>query len=206
MIARYPFASGRLEVILNPTDFAAIDRLASQPTEVEKPKGPLLISVGRLGRQKRIDVMLEALALLRQHVPAVLWVCGEGPQGGALKRLAAKLGVDSAVSWFGFQDNPYALMRQADLFVLTSDYEGLPNSLIEAQGLGLPAVATRCPTGPDEIIDDGVTGILVHVGDVGAVADARLCAAYPEMGAKHRSRVRTTSRAPKGRGLTSFSR
>ena len=72
----------------------------------------------------------------------------------------------------GFRDNPFALMRRADLFVLTSDFEGLPNALIEAQGLGLPAVATRCPFGPDEIVEDGVTGKLVDIGDAAAVARA----------------------------------
>ncbi len=52
-------------------------------------------------------------------------------------------------------------MRQASVFVLTSDWEGLPNALIEAQGLGVPAVSTRCPFGPEEIIRDGITGWLV---------------------------------------------
>ena len=63
-------------------------------------------------------------------------------------------------------------MADADLFLSTSDFEGLPNALIEAQGLGLPAVATRCPFGPDEIVDDGVTGLLVPVGDAEALAGA----------------------------------
>jgi glycosyltransferase involved in cell wall biosynthesis len=63
-------------------------------------------------------------------------------------------------------------MRQAAIYVLSSDYEGLPNALIEAQGLGLPAVATRCPHGPEEIIDDGKTGLLTPVGDARELAEA----------------------------------
>ena len=89
-----------------------------------------------------------------------------------MRRRIGELGLDGAVELLGFCDNPFALMRQADLFVLTSDYEGLPNALIEAQGLGLPAVATRCPYGPDEIVDDGVTGRLVPTADPSAAARA----------------------------------
>jgi glycosyltransferase involved in cell wall biosynthesis len=172
LIAKYPFVSGRVEVIPNPTDFVAIDRMASEATAIERPSGPLLISAGRLAQQKRLDILLRAFALVRGRIPATLWVCGDGPRQKALRRHAEKLGVDSSIGWLGFQDNPYALMRTADLFVLTSDYEGLPNALIEAQGLGLPAVSTRCPTGPEEIIEDGVTGMLVPVGDAAAVAEA----------------------------------
>jgi glycosyltransferase involved in cell wall biosynthesis len=65
-------------------------------------------------------------------------------------------------------------MRQADVFLLTSEFEGLPNSLIEAQALGIPAVSTDCPTGPAEIIERGTTGVLVPVGNAAAIADAIL--------------------------------
>jgi glycosyltransferase involved in cell wall biosynthesis len=84
----------------------------------------------------------------------------------------AAAGLGETVELLGFVENPFALMRQADLFVLTSDYEGLPNALIEAQGLGLAAVSTRCPHGPDEIIAEGETGLLVPPGDAPALAAA----------------------------------
>ena len=83
-----------------------------------------------------------------------------------------RLGLTAHVHLAGFVDNPYAWMAASDLFALTSDYEGLPNALIEAQGLGLPAVSTDCPFGPNEIIEPGVTGLLVPPGDVAALADA----------------------------------
>ena len=79
-----------------------------------------------------------------------------------------------AVALLGFRDNPFALMRQADAFVLSSRYEGSPNSLIEAQGLGLPAVATDCPHGPREIVAHGGTGFLVPTDDAPAMAQAIL--------------------------------
>ena len=97
---------------------------------------------------------------------------GDGPLAEEVRRRAAARGVSEAVDLLGFCDNPFPLMRAADLFLLASDYEGLPNALIEAQGLGLPAVATRCPTGPEEIVADGETGRLVPVGDMDALAAA----------------------------------
>jgi len=101
-----------------------------------------------------------------------LWMCGTGPWEERIVRRAAALDLEDAVRMLGFQDNPFALMRAADLFLSTSDFEGLPNALIEAQGLGLPAVATRCPYGTAEVVEEGVTGRLVPPGDAVALAEA----------------------------------
>ncbi len=171
----YPGTAGRCVSIPNPTDFSTIDRLASPAgSSPARPANsmPTLLFVGRLKPQKRPDVLLEALALVRRQLEVRLWLCGDGPLRGDVERLIANLGLGEAVDILGFQDNPFALMRQADLFVLTSDFEGLPNALIEAQGLGLPAVATRCPFGPGEIVDDGVTGRLVEMHDAEGTARA----------------------------------
>lgn len=175
----------------NPTDFEEIDRRAAEalPGELRARLGDdlapgvaRLLWVGRLGPQKRPDLALECLARLRglrgetggpeSPVDARLWMCGEGPWRGRLERRAEVLGLAGAVRFLGFLDNPFPLMRAADLFLLTSDFEGLPNALIEAQGLGLPAVATRCPYGPDEVVADGETGVLVPPGDAEALAVA----------------------------------
>jgi glycosyltransferase involved in cell wall biosynthesis len=168
----YPGTRGRVVSLANPTDFAELERQAGEPLAAE---GPVLLAVGRLTRQKRPDLMVEALAILRRHPGLAgtrLWLCGEGPLAGPLERQARRLGVSDAITLLGFVANPFALMRQADLFLLTSDFEGLPNALIESQGLGVPAVATRCPHGPDEIVEDGVTGRLVPTGDAEAIAAA----------------------------------
>lgn len=173
MVRCYPSTEGRIDVLANPTDFAAIDRVADEPPEHVKPAGvPLLIAVGRLGREKRLDLLIDAFRRVRERYPALLWICGEGPCRGAILRQIDRLGLADSVRLLGFCSNPYALMRQADIFVLSSDYEGLPNALIEAQGLGLPAVSTQCPHGPDEIIAGGRSGLLTPVGDAGALAAA----------------------------------
>jgi len=172
---QFPRLAGRVAVIGNPTDFAALDQQAALPPAcVRTSDRTLLIAVGRLFREKRYDVMLDALAIIRKQVDAELWICGEGPERLRLERQIRELSLSDSVLLLGFCRNPHALLRQADLFLMTSDHEGSPNSLIEAQGLGVPAVATRCSHGPEEIIVEGKTGLLTPVGDVKAFADAAL--------------------------------
>lgn len=171
LTGHYRIDPSKTSVIGNPTDFAELDRLASEPPErVWCGETPLLIAVGRLFPEKRYDVMLDAFAAVRRRRPVHLWICGEGPSRRSIERQVRRLGLHDCVELLGHCGNPYALMRQASLFVMTSDHEGLPNALIEAQGLGLPAVATRCPYGPDEIIIEGKTGLLGTPGDAISVA------------------------------------
>ncbi len=139
--------------------------------------------MGRLEPQKRPDLALEVMARLRRMDESGreadgprprlhLRLCGEGSLRPRLVRRIEELGLGDAVELAGFVEHPSSAMADADLFLSTSDFEGLPNALIEAQGLGLPAVATRCPFGPDEIVDDGVSGLLVPVGGAEALAAA----------------------------------
>ena len=168
----YRFASDRTHVIANPTDFEMIEqRAAETPTFSHTSPRPLLIAVGRLVLQKRYDMLLSAFAKVRQEIDASLWICGEGPERARIIQQIRELKLQDRVELLGFCENPYPLLRQADVFVMTSDHEGLPNALIEAQGLGLPAVSTDCPYGPREIIDHGKTGLLSPVGNPTAFAD-----------------------------------
>lgn len=169
----FPSLNNPIYTIGNPTDFARIDRMAAQTTaHLPSANGPVVISVGRLDPQKRPDLLIEAFARLRQRLLATLWICGQGPWRQRIVRQISASGVADSIRLLGFCDNPYALMSRADLFVMTSDYEGLPNALIEAQGLGICAVSTSCPHGPDEIIAHGQTGLLVRPGDVEGLARA----------------------------------
>ncbi len=165
----YPELAGLAEQLPNPTDFAHLDRLAAEPAEIDGGV-PTLLWVGRLVRQKRPDLLIDAFSRVRPQVVSRLVICGDGPLRAALERRVRERGVERDVELRGFVDNPFALMRRSDLFVMTSDFEGLPNALIEAQGLGLAAVATRCPHGVDEVIGDGETGKLVAIGDAAALA------------------------------------
>ena len=126
----------------------------------------------KLKPQKDFGTLLRAFAAFRHQREGRLVVLGEGPERASLLALAASLGVSAEVDFPGFLPNPYALMRRADLFVLSSAWEGFGNVLVEAMACGCPVVSTRCPSGPDEILEDGRYGELVPVGAADALAGA----------------------------------
>jgi GalNAc-alpha-(1->4)-GalNAc-alpha-(1->3)-diNAcBac-PP-undecaprenol alpha-1,4-N-acetyl-D-galactosaminyltransferase len=165
---RHLVAAERVVVIPNP--------VSCPPTGepgVELPAGRRLVSMGRLVPLKQFDLLIEVFAsLAARHPQWSLVVLGEGPQRRRLERLAAELGVESRVCLPGAVSNPGVLLRDCGVFVLTSRYEGFPNALCEAMACGVPAVAFACPTGPSEIIRDGVDGLLVADGDRGALTAA----------------------------------
>jgi glycosyltransferase involved in cell wall biosynthesis len=119
-------------------------------------------------------MLLEAFALLRARRSAKLIILGEGPERAQLEGRVLELGIEGDVDLPGFLQNPYAIMRHAALFVMSSRYEGLPTVLIEAMACGCPVVSTNCPSGPSEILDQGQFGPLVPVGDVEALANAMM--------------------------------
>ncbi|WP_020186882.1 glycosyltransferase [Methylopila sp. 73B] len=161
--------------IYNPVVGPSLARLAAEP--VDEPwygdgAGPVLLAVGKLKPQKDFPTLLRAFAALRATRPARLVILGEGPDRAALETLARELGVGGEVRMPGFDDNPFAHMARADLFVLSSAFEGLPGVLIQALACGCPAVSTDCPSGPREILEGGRHGALVPVGDATALASA----------------------------------
>jgi len=137
-----------------------------------RPAVPVLLAVGRLSRQKDFPTLLRAFARLREQRGARLVVLGEGPDRQPLENLARELGIAGDVDFPGFAPNPYPYLRRADLFALSSAWEGSPNALTEALALGTPVVATNCPSGPEEILEGGRYGPLVPVGDWEALAEA----------------------------------
>lgn len=174
--AHIPSAGERISTIYNPVvdeDLAERAREKSDHPWFATPSGePLIVTVGKLKKQKDHATLFRALARLRQDVPAKLVIFGEGPERAALEQLAGQLGIADAVSLPGFTANPFAAMARADLFVLSSTYEGLPTVLIEALACGCPVVSTDCPSGPEEILEGGRYGSLVPVADEEALAEA----------------------------------
>ena len=167
----------RLQVIRNPVVTPRLGELAAQP--VEHPwfadhAVPLLLGAGRLTEQKDFPTLVRAFATLRRARPARLVILGDGRHRAQLEALATELGVADDVALPGFTPNPYAWMARADLFVLSSAWEGSPNVLTEALALGTPSVATDCPSGPREVLDGGRYGPLVPVGDAEALGEAML--------------------------------
>jgi len=133
--------------------------------------GKRLLAVGSLTDQKNYPLLFRALASLAEPNHQLI-ILGEGPNDESLRNLAFSLGVADKVTFPGFQPNPAAFYATADVFVLSSSYEGLPTVLIEALSFGLKIVATDCPSGPSEILGNGKWGRLVPVGDSECLAAA----------------------------------
>lgn len=171
----YQMPPEKLEVIYNPIDIEKITRLSKEKSDHNwfYENIPIIMAAGRLTRQKGFDYLLKAFCkLLSEKISSRLMILGKGEEEENLKGLAEQLNLRDKVEFLGFQQNPYKYLSHSTLFVLSSLYEGFPNVLLEAMALGIPSVATRCPTGPDEIITEGVDGILVPPADEKAIADA----------------------------------
>lgn len=174
LMDRYALHPTRIKVIYNPVDcnriLDASEDKSQLPPPSEKPHGGVqLIGVGRLVRQKGFDILLKALARLRNG-DVHLTILGDGPERVALRELAEELGIASQVSMPGFVPNPYPWIVTSEVFVLSSRWEGFPNVLVEAMVCGLPVVATRCPAGPEEIVTHEYDGLLCGVESAEALA------------------------------------
>jgi len=124
-----------------------------------------LVSVGRLASVKAYDVLLRAFAQVSHNRPRLrLTLVGDGPERVGLERLAERLCVSSSVDFVGFRDDVADLLAQQDMFVLSSQHEGISIAILEAMRAGLPVVATRVGGVPDTVVD-GVTGVLVPPDD-----------------------------------------
>ena len=152
---------------------AAAQRSAALPPQ------PYILAVGRLSFQKGFDLLIRAYAALRKKgVEHTLVILGDGVQKANLERLAAQLGVEAHVVMPGFVDNPYPWVSGAAVFVSSSRYEGFCRVIAEALAVGTPVVATDCPSGPAEVLEDGRYGVLVETENPEALASgihALLC-------------------------------
>jgi glycosyltransferase involved in cell wall biosynthesis len=158
--------------------------VAHNPVEVPPPRGPqpralgprppVITTVGRLVDLKDHPTLIRAFAILRGRHPAILQIVGVGPNEGKLRALAHQLGVAEDVHLLGWRDDPYSVLQESDLFVLSSTTEGFGIVIVEALACGLPVVSTDCKGGPREILEDGDSGLLVPVGDHESMARAML--------------------------------
>ena len=154
-------------VIPNPLEFPVAKANPIVPPEkIAGMNKRVIIAAGRLVEQKRHDRLVEAFfRLARQHPDWDLVILGEGPERSALEAQIRTAGISGRVHLPGFVGNPGDWYQRADIYVMTSSYEGFPNTLLEAMASGLPSIAFDIKTGPREIMDGGRLGILLPDDD-----------------------------------------
>lgn len=162
----------RVRVVPNPVaPAAAADAPGADSRHLVGPH--TIVGMGRLSPEKGFDLLIDAFARIRASYPEwSLLILGEGEERALLEARIQALGLRDAVAMPGRVQHPDAVLRRAGLFVLPSRYEGFPNALLEAMACGLPVVAADCPSGPRQIVRDGVDGVLVRPDDADALAAA----------------------------------
>jgi glycosyltransferase involved in cell wall biosynthesis len=197
LIEEYGFPVGKTLVISNGVDLRhyqpARDTVAVATRGGHVPGPCVLLSVSRFEARKRIDVLLDALALLPRTGAWTCVIVGDGPLRDTWMDQCRTLGLDGVVEFVGFREDVRPYLAAADIFVAPSDHEGMPLTLAEAMAYGLPCVATDIG-GHDEIVVDGETGRLVPPGSPTALAAAIVdLLAHPEkreaLGVNGRKRV-----------------
>lgn len=170
---RFKIPRDKLVRIYNPVDSQRVQDMGDAAANPYSGPGPHLVAVGRLDRQKGFDLLLSAMPSVCEAVPGVkLAILGQGPLRDKLVAQAQSLGLTDIVQFLGFQQNPWLFIRYADLFVLPSRYEGLPNALLEAMALHKPIVAADCPGAIGEIHAFNPAMVLVPPEDPDALARA----------------------------------
>jgi glycosyltransferase involved in cell wall biosynthesis len=175
LVANYELPENKVKVIYDPV--VTVDLSVKAEERVEHPwfedkTEPIILSAGRLSKEKDYPTLLKAFSVLSRQMAIRLVILGEGPERTALENLAITLGIEDKVSLPGFVDNPYSYMKQADVFVVSSMVEGLSQVLIQAMAVGTTVISTNCPSGPAEVLENGKYGSLVKVGDAEAMAEA----------------------------------
>jgi glycosyltransferase involved in cell wall biosynthesis len=162
----------RVHVVYNGVDAR---RFAPAVSSAERGEGgPVVGTVGRVERQKNLDVFLEAAACVRGDAPSARFeIVGEGSERPRLEALAERMRLADAVRFRGTTKDVPAFLAGIQQFWLTSDWEGTPNVVLEAMAAGIPVIATRVG-GTGEVIDHGRTGMLVETGDVRGICAAAL--------------------------------
>ena len=172
----YDLAADQVMMLSNGFDFDEIRNRAAASIRLDElpPATFHVAAAGRLEECKGFDFLLQALNELvnvRGHVNIVASIAGRGSCESELRKLTVQHCLEQVVRFVGFLENLYPLIQSADLFCLTSRYEGMPNVLVEAMSLGVPVLSSDCPHGPREILQGGELGTLISSNDPQLIAD-----------------------------------
>lgn len=179
LVKNFRISPNIVKVIYNPIDVSYINRMSKLGGSPFNSSKVNLLAVGRLTYQKGFDNLIRSLNVVKVHIPNIhLTILGEGQDFEYLNYLVNSLELNSYVTFLGFQNNPFVFYKNCDIYVLSSRYEGFPNTLLEALACGCKVVSTDCKSGPKEILGDSEYGTLVKVDDVLSLADGIVEAFY----------------------------
>jgi glycosyltransferase involved in cell wall biosynthesis len=165
--------SQKIKVIYNPVDLKTWLELSRERNEIINSiptNVKIILAIGRLTKQKDFVTLIRSFIKVKAKINAVLIILGEGNERAKLESLINENGLNDCVILPGFTVNPFPFLKRANVFVLSSLYEGMPNSLIQAVAFKKQIVSTNCPSGPFEILKAGYYGYLVEVGDTDNMA------------------------------------
>ena len=169
ILSRYSINESKVSVIANPVD---IDEITSQSKASIKHPYRYILGVGRLAPQKNFKLLLEAYHQSMAPSKGIhLVILGVGSEKPKLMQRARALDLESLVHFEGFQGNPYSYMKNAEAFILSSQWEGFGHVLVEAMACECPVISTDCDFGPNDILDRGRYGKLVAVNDMNLMSE-----------------------------------
>lgn len=171
----FPWLEGRWRLIYNAKDEQLLQQRASEPVDDPRINDNYILAIERLEEsQKDLSTLIRAYQLLRNeyHHKEKLYLLGKGRDEQLLRQLAERLGIADSVVFLGFSSNPYPWIAHAKAIAHSAKFEGLPTVMIESLIMGKLIVATDCPTGPREILDQGRAGLLTPVGDAAKLAES----------------------------------
>lgn len=162
----------KIKIVYNPVDINYVLSKSQEANPFSDEKYIRIVSVGRLSYQKGFDILLEAIKILVKFFPNIrLYILGEGPLRDQLISMANDLKIENNVFFIGFVENPYIYIKNSDVFVLPSRWEGFPNVLLEALACNAKIVSTNCKSGPSEILGNEEYGLLADVENAGSLAE-----------------------------------
>ena len=171
----FPWLEGRWRLIYNAKDEQLLQQRAGEPVDDPRINDNYILAIERLEEsQKDLSTLISAYQLLRNeyHHEEKLYLLGKGRDEQLLRQLAERLGIADSVVFLGFSSNPYPWIAHAKAIAHSAKFEGLPTVMIESLIMGKLIVATDCPTGPREILDQGRAGLLTPVGDAAKLAES----------------------------------
>lgn len=171
----FPWLEGRWRLIYNAKDEQLLQQRASESVDDPRINDNYILAIERLEEsQKDLSTLIRAYQLLRNeyHHEEKLYLLGKGRDEQLLRQLAERLGIADSVVFLGFSSNPYPWIAHAKAIAHSAKFEGLPTVMIESLIMGKLIVATDCPTGPREILDQGRAGLLTPVGDAAKLAES----------------------------------